>query len=76
MKKPDIIEFYTRLETAMPEPRGELNFVNAYTLLVAVVLCRAGHGYWGQQGNGPIIQDRQDAKDNGRTRRSQVEGLR
>ena len=38
MKKPDIIEFYTRLETAMPEPRGELNFVNTYTLLVAVVL--------------------------------------
>ena len=38
MKKPEIIEFYTRLETAMPEPRGELNFVNAYTLLVAVVL--------------------------------------
>lgn len=38
MKKPEIIEFYTRLETAMPEPRGELNFVNTYTLLVAVVL--------------------------------------
>ncbi len=38
MKKDQIHEFYGRLEKAMPEPRGELDYVNPYTLLVAVVL--------------------------------------
>ncbi len=38
MKKTDIIEFYSRLEARVPEPEGELNYVNEYTLLVAVVL--------------------------------------
>ncbi|MCY4309873.1 MAG: endonuclease III [Rhodospirillaceae bacterium] len=38
MKKADVIEFYSRLEARVPEPKGELNYVNEYTLLVAVVL--------------------------------------
>ncbi len=38
MKKTDIDEFYRRLAAANPEPRGELEYVNSYTLLVAVVL--------------------------------------
>ncbi|WP_119167398.1 endonuclease III [Algihabitans albus] len=38
MKKADIAEFFDRLATALPEPKGELEYVNAYTLLVAVVL--------------------------------------
>ncbi|MBT3358062.1 MAG: endonuclease III [Rhodospirillales bacterium] len=38
MKKPDITEFYRRLAAANPEPRSELEYVNPYTLLVAVVL--------------------------------------
>lgn len=38
MKKADIEEFFARLENAMPEPKGELNYVNPYTLLVAVAL--------------------------------------
>ena len=38
MKKADIQDFYSRLEAAMPEPRGELHYVNPYTLLVAVAL--------------------------------------
>ena len=38
MKKSDIETFYGRLAAHMPEPRGELNYVNPYTLLVAVVL--------------------------------------
>jgi endonuclease-3 len=38
MKKADIEEFYRRLCEANPEPKGELNYKNAYTLLVAVVL--------------------------------------
>ena len=38
MKKADIVEMYTRLEAQRPAPKGELNHVNDYTLLVAVVL--------------------------------------
>lgn len=38
MKKADIVTFFDRLAAAMPEPRGELDYVNPYTLLVAVVL--------------------------------------
>jgi endonuclease III len=38
MKKADIDSFFARLSEADPDPRGELHYVNAYTLLVAVVL--------------------------------------
>lgn len=38
MKRAKIEEFYRRLAEADPEPQGELNYVNVYTLLVAVVL--------------------------------------
>ena len=38
MKKADIVEMYHRLEAQRPAPKGELDHVNAYTLLVAVVL--------------------------------------
>ena len=38
MKKPDIEQFFRRLQAATPEPRGELDYINPYTLLVAVVL--------------------------------------
>ena len=38
MKKADIAEFYRRLADRIPEPETELEFVNDYTLLVAVVL--------------------------------------
>lgn len=38
MKKADIEEFFHRLATADPDPKGELEYVNVYTLLVAVVL--------------------------------------
>ena len=38
MKKAQIAEFFDRLAAANPEPRGELDYVNPYTLLVAVVL--------------------------------------
>ena len=57
MKKPDIIEFYTRLETAMPEPRGELNFVNAYTLLVAVVLSAQATDIGVNKATGPLFKN-------------------
>ena len=35
---PDIGEIFRRFRSAEPEPKGELEHVNAYTLLVAVVL--------------------------------------
>ena len=34
----DIDEFFRRFEAAKPAPKGELGYVNPYTLLVAVVL--------------------------------------
>ena len=38
LSKAEIETFYERLEAKMPEPKGELEYVNPYTLLVAVVL--------------------------------------
>jgi endonuclease-3 len=38
MTPAEIEEFFRRLQAARPDPRGELEFVNPYTLLVAVVL--------------------------------------
>ena len=38
MKPADVVKFFDRLAAANPDPRGELQFINAYTLLVAVVL--------------------------------------
>ena len=38
LKAPDIEEIFKRFHAANPEPKGELNFVNDFTLLVAVVL--------------------------------------
>jgi endonuclease-3 len=38
MKKSSIHAFYSNLQKQNPKPKGELHFVNDYTLLVAVVL--------------------------------------
>ena len=38
MKKADIHEFFRRLEERDPEPQGELDYTNPYTLVVAVAL--------------------------------------
>ena len=38
MKKADIHEFFRRLEERDPEPKGELDYINPYTLVVAVAL--------------------------------------
>src|SRR5690625_931216 len=38
MRKADVITFFSRLAAANPEPKGELEYSNPYTLLVAVVL--------------------------------------
>lgn len=37
-RAPDPAAFFARLQAATPEPKGELDYVNPYTLLVAVVL--------------------------------------
>ncbi len=37
-RKVDADAFFRRLAAAMPDPRGELDYINPYTLLVAVVL--------------------------------------
>src|SRR3954462_12389078 len=38
MKKAEVFEFYRRLAEANPAPETELEYVNPYTLLVAVAL--------------------------------------
>ncbi len=38
MKRADIVTFFDRLAAQLPEPKGELEYVNPYTLLVAVAL--------------------------------------
>ncbi len=38
MKKDNIIEFFKRMQAQNPEPKGELTYLNPFTLLVAVVL--------------------------------------
>ncbi|TDQ82101.1 DNA-(apurinic or apyrimidinic site) lyase /endonuclease III [Dongia mobilis] len=38
LKRDQIETFFARLQAANPAPKGELNYVNPYTLLVAVVL--------------------------------------
>ena len=38
MKKADITEFFTRLREKEPNPKSDLEWTNAYTLLVAVTL--------------------------------------
>ena len=38
MKKANIVTFFKILQRITPEPKGELEYVNPYTLLVAVVL--------------------------------------
>ncbi|ARR56853.1 endonuclease III [Rhizorhabdus wittichii DC-6] len=44
MKKADIFEFYRRLAEDDPAPETELNYVNPYTLLVAVALSAQATG--------------------------------
>ncbi len=38
LTRAEVEQFYAKLAAATPEPRGELNYINPYTLLVAVVL--------------------------------------
>ena len=56
MKKVDIEEFYRRLKEQMPEPQGELCYVNSYTLLVAVVLSAQATDVGVNKATGPLFK--------------------
>lgn len=56
MKKAHIEEFYTRLRAANPEPRGELHYVNPYTLVVAVALSAQATDVGVNKATGPLFK--------------------
>jgi endonuclease-3 len=63
MKKADIEEFYRRLQDQLPEPKGELNYVNSYTLLVAVVLSAQATDIGVNKATGPLFKVVQTPKE-------------
>jgi len=56
MKKADIEDFFHRLQTANPDPKGELDYVNVYTLLVAVVLSAQATDVGVNKATGPLFK--------------------
>ncbi|CCQ72229.1 endonuclease III [Magnetospira sp. QH-2] len=55
MKAADVEEFYRRLAAERPEPKGELDYVNPYTLLVAVVLSAQATDKGVNKATGPLF---------------------
>ncbi|MAL79363.1 MAG: endonuclease III [Sneathiella sp.] len=55
MKKADISEFFRRLHENDPEPKGELDYVNPFTLLVAVVLSAQATDVGVNKATGPLF---------------------
>jgi endonuclease-3 len=56
MRVKDIPEFYSRLRALEPEPKGELNYINPYTLLVAVVLSAQATDVGVNKATGPLFK--------------------
>ncbi|MDF1736435.1 MAG: endonuclease III [Minwuia sp.] len=56
MKKADVEIFFQRLSDADPEPKGELDYVNAFTLLVAVVLSAQATDVGVNRATGPLFK--------------------
>jgi endonuclease-3 len=56
MKKPDIERFFAALAAASPEPKGDLHYVNSYTLLVAVVLSAQATDVGVNKATGPLFK--------------------
>ncbi len=56
MKKADIETFYKTLSDDNPEPKGELDWVNTYTLLVAVVLSAQATDIGVNKATGPLFK--------------------
>ncbi len=55
MKAAAVQEFFRRLSAANPEPRSELEYVNPYTLLVAVVLSAQATDVGVNKATGPLF---------------------
>ena len=55
MKKTQIEEMFLRLAVLKPDPKGELNYRNAYTLLVAVVLSAQATDAGVNKATGPLF---------------------
>ena len=55
MKLADVDEFYRRLAAADPAPKGELDYINPYTLLVAVVLSAQATDVGVNKATGPLF---------------------
>ena len=56
MKKANIEEFFRRLAARDPDPRGELDYINPYTLLVAVVLSAQATDVGVNKATGPLFK--------------------
>ncbi|WP_376957837.1 endonuclease III [Azospirillum sp. A26] len=56
MKPAAVQEFFRRLSAANPEPRSELEYINPYTLLVAVVLSAQATDVGVNRATGPLFQ--------------------
>jgi endonuclease-3 len=56
MKKADIEKFFRRLEERDPDPKGELDYINPYTLLVAVVLSAQATDVGVNKATGPLFK--------------------
>jgi endonuclease III len=57
IKKADIETLFARLSDQNPDPRGELHYVNAYTLLVAVVLSAQATDVGVNRATGPLFAE-------------------
>ncbi len=57
MNKKDIDLCYARLAEANPEPKSELDFINTYTLLVAVVLSAQATDVGVNKATGPLFRE-------------------
>ncbi len=55
LKKEEIAALFAAFEKADPEPKGELNYVNTYTLLVAVVLSAQATDAGVNRATGPLF---------------------
>ena len=56
MKKADVAPFFDRLAAAIPEPKGELDYINPYTLLVAVALSAQATDVSVNKATGPLFK--------------------
>ncbi len=56
MKKENIAAFFKTLQNLNPEPKGELEYVNPYTLLVAVVLSAQATDKGVNKATGPLFK--------------------